>query len=243
MPDPLNYQPSHSAAYYVPPTQFDRKRLPISFLISAVVIGLAAVAYAKIQLKIELIHIRGAGAVVFALTIGVLCMASVRAGRVRSPAIAACAGALLLLFALYVMWVVWVHDYLNRTLSLTISYSVLVLHPSLLWRLINTIDRTGAWRLNGDLINGFILFLLWFGEGAMIVAAGTLFPLRGLFIGDPICRQCGTRCQRVPNFPYFAGDCQAQIASAIDSRTFGSLAPLLAPINENAPELRIRLKM
>jgi hypothetical protein len=241
MSEPLNYQPSHSAAYYVPPTQFDRKRLPIAFLITAVVIGLGAVVYAKIQLNIDQIHIRGAAAVVFALAVGGVCMAPVRAGRVRSPALAACLGAILSLFALYVMWVVWVHDYLNRTLGFNISYSILIRYPSVLWRVIKSIDRTGAWRLNGDLISGFILFLWWFGEGAMIVAAGTLFPLRGLFTSDPICRQCGARCKRVSGFPYFAGDRQSEIASAIDTRSFAQLSALPAPVNENAPELRIRL--
>jgi hypothetical protein len=240
MADPLNYQPSHSAAYYTPPSRFEFQRLIPAALGTAVVISGGAIAYSKIEPNVSGLHFRLAAAAAFAVVVGVLSITPVRIGKVRSPALAATIGALLSLLALWVAWIVWVHEILYFR-HINVHYSDLVSRPSALWHVIQYLNRSGVWIVDGEIQRGLILWLWWFGEGAMVVAAGTIFPTLRLFTSDPICTHCGSRCKRVPNLPNFAGDFQPQVAAALDNRAFDDLLPLPAPVTEDAPEVRIRL--
>jgi hypothetical protein len=240
MADPLNYQPSHSAAYYIPPSRFDLKSLVPAFFGTAVIIAAVAFAYGKIEPNIEALQFRFGAALACAIAVGVLAMVPIRLGKVRVPTIAASIGALLSLFALWVMWIVWVHEILIFR-GVSVGYLELARRPLALWRIILILNRDGVWILDGEIQRGAILWVGWFAEGAMIIAAATIFPTLRLFTSDPICSYCGSRCKRVPNFPNFAAEHQAQVAAAIEGRAFTNLLPLSAPPTDDAPEVRIRL--
>jgi hypothetical protein len=240
MADPLNYQPSHSAAYYVPPSRFDLKLLLPAVVGAAIVIAVVAIAYGKIEPNIEALHFRLVAAVACAVSVGVLAMAPIRLAKVRRPAMAASIGALLSLVALWVMWIVWVHEIL-RFRGFAADYLDLVRRPRALWRVILILNRDGVWIFEGDIQRGAILWFWWLGEGAMIVAAGTIFPTLRLFTSDPICSYCGSRCKRFPNLANFAAEHQPQVAAAIDNRSFNDLLSIPAPATDDAPEVRIRL--
>jgi len=240
MPDPLNYRASHSATYYTPPSRLDVRRTLAGLAGAAALAAIGGFLYAIIQPRLEDMWVRVGAAAVAALATGLLALLPVRYGRVRSPAIASVLGALVALIALYAIWLTWVHNVLHYN-RIMLSYRLLLMHPFFLLRCIRRINDIGTWSYRGDVYRGPVLLVLWLGEAAMIIAAGALLPIKGLFSDDPACRDCGSRCKRVPNLPRFAADRQEEFVSAVYDRDFAALATHAAPRNVDAPELSIRL--
>ena len=240
MPAPLQYQPSTSAIHYTPPARIDIRRTILYFLLAALLGCTGAIIYAKILPNLSNPLLRGSAPIAAAGAMALIALIPVRSGRVRIPVAAAFLGALLALITLYVMWLVWVHDILNRW-SWPVTFTDLLLHPMSFFRLIRIINRTGTWAYHGDIAAGFPLLLLWLIEAGLILAAGTLAPLKGITSDDPICRDCGTRCKYTPNLPRFAAEHEPALLAAIQNRTFSALSAFPPPAHEDAPELSLRL--
>jgi len=240
MPDPLNYRPSDSAVYYVAPSGIHVRRTIVGFVIAAVLAIIGGCVYGRIQPRLNILYVRGGAVLVAAGAVALLGLIPVRYGRVRIPVVAAFCGAFLALLALYAMWLVWVHDALI-TFGFAPSYLLLIIHPITSWNVIRLIKKAGTWSYRGDVASGPWLLVFWLGEAGIILAAGVLAPMRGLFSGDPTCRECGARCIRVPKLPRFGTDRQTEFLASIENRDFGSLASHPAAAHEDDPELTLRL--
>ncbi|MGD0387425.1 MAG: hypothetical protein ABSC42_00600 [Tepidisphaeraceae bacterium] len=172
--------------------------------------------------------------------LGVLALIPIRIGRVRGSGIASVVGTLLGLLALYVIWLTWVHEVLD-TWGFRVSYHALIVHPTVTFHLIRTINDVGTWKFHGEVARGFGLLIFWIGEAGIILAGSVVFSILGLYSGDPTCSKCGSRCKRIPNLPRFAVDRQDEFLSAIENRDFSSLTTHTAAKHQDDPELSLRL--
>jgi hypothetical protein len=240
MSDLLQYRPSESAIYYKPPRRVDWGRLSWGFAIALVLTIGGSIAYGRVLPKIDDAFGRIGAVIAAALAVGVLGVIAVRVGRVRIPVLAASLGAVISIVALYVMWFTWTASILARA-HWRHSPAAVLLNPVMFSRIIFLIGKSGTWMFKGDLVNGVPLYLLWMGEAGLIVAAGTLLPIAGLYSDEPVCAGCGRRCVRAPGFPRFSARNQAEFLSAIEGRNFDSLAGFAAPENADAPELSVKV--
>src|SRR5437764_6577040 len=91
----LNYQPSNSAVYYVPPKRVNWVRMAVGFVVAAALAALGAVLYVVVLPKVGSIYLRLGTVAAAAVATGLLGVIPVRMGRVRSPVVAAFMGAVL----------------------------------------------------------------------------------------------------------------------------------------------------
>jgi hypothetical protein len=240
MSDSLNYQPSNSAVYYTPPKRIDILRTVLGFVGAAVAAAVGGFIYGQIQPGLHSFYVRVGAVVVAAGVTGLLGLLPIRFGKIRIPLVAAFIGTVIAMIALYAMWLSWV-DHVLTAVGAFNSYRVLILHPVTLLRIVKIINRTGTWSHNGYVINGVMLLIYWLCEAGLILGAGVLIPVNGLFSSDPACRDCGSRCVRISSLPRFATDRQEDFVNAIENRDFASLPSHAAPDHADAPELSIRL--
>jgi hypothetical protein len=238
MTAPLEYRPSHSAVHYTPPGSFEPGRTIVGFVIAAIAVAIASIIYAKIQPHLDTLYLRAGACVCAGIALGVLALIPVRIGHIRTPAPATVCGTLLGLIALYFMWLTLLHDVFRP-----LSYRALVMHPMLDVRLIQFVNRTGTWRMQLDARNvaGPLLLVFWIGEALIIVGGGVAIPINVLYSGDPVCKECGSRCKRVPNLPRFAVDRQVEFLEIMDRRDFDKITPFPAARSSDDPELSPRL--
>lgn len=239
MTTPLNYQPRNSAVYYTPPSHVDIGRTIVGCLITAIAIIIGSVLYAKIQPSLHGIYVRLGEVFVGALAVGFLAMIPVDYGKVRIPLLAAFIGAGLAMLAVYFMWLVWVHDYIQQ--GIPIGYGMLLKHPLVLTHLIRLINGVGAWTLHGEVVRGFPLAIFWLGEFAAILACGVLLPLKAIRNEEAACTSCGAPCKLVRPIARFADDRKAELVAAVENHEFDSLASHEPPGGDSAPQLSLRL--
>jgi hypothetical protein len=106
---------------------------------------------------------------------------------------------------------------------------------------MEALNKSGTWSYHDQVYTGGDLGFIWLIEAGTIFSSGVILARAGVVKDEAMCLECGSRCQRVPNFPRFATDRRDDFLAAIHSRDFASLKSHKAPRNENAPELSILL--
>jgi hypothetical protein len=197
--------------------------------------------YSELQPGIHSFILRGGAVLTSAIAVGLLGLIPVRYGRVHSVMIAAWISAALSIVSQYAIWLSWLHHALFHRLALSMSYSLLIWHPTTTMQLIKLINRIGTWSTQGEIVHGPILWGLWLAEAGVIVAIGVLIPIRGVTTDDPDCRECGSLCRRVPNLPRFAVDRQNEFVASVEARDFTAIATHARARHEDDPELSLRL--
>src|SRR5205807_1672908 len=86
-----------------------------------------------------------------------------------------------------------------------------------------------------------LLLIFWLCEAGIILAAGVLAPIKGLFNDEPVCRECGAKCELGSRLPRFSADRQEAVIALVENRQFDLLPTHEAPDHEDAPELSLRL--
>ncbi len=122
------------------------------------------------------------------------------------------------------MWLEWTHAAFAG-FDMSLSYWNMILHPTVLLHVIQFLNQSGTWNYQRDEVQGYPLLFLWIGEAGIILAAGVLFPIKGLFTDDPSCRHSN----RAPSAP----------SSSTQPKTAHTATPnLYAPRNplQNPPE-------
>jgi len=178
------------ARYYQPSGRLSLKALLLAPL-ALPVVALAATVYSYVTLYLPII-----GYVTVLLTVGLgFAVAAVatmvlKRGRVRSVPFALLITAGLGLFTTWFMWMTWGYALVHQNDG-ELPF-VALLWPPNLWELISIVNDKGAWNIHGATPTGFVLWVLWAVEAAIIIG---LPVVTGLAVArEPFCEHCDAWC-------------------------------------------------
>ena len=135
----------------------------------AIVGSILALIYAYFDAASPFIYLNLIGAIaVGAIPAIVTGMLAVRT-RLRNATIVTLAGAIVGFIALYVAWAAWPNAILGEKIGTDVRFAHLLASQVALGRTIGWINRNGAWRIGSTVETGFILWLAWAGEAAIII--------------------------------------------------------------------------
>lgn len=228
------------AQYY---TESGRSSLPglgLGLLVGATVGAVLGFVYAYAVLYIPLVVIR------FLFTLGFGALAGLfaaglplRLGKIRNGRVRLLATLLVVLFAWYVSWVVWVWALLRRADVTGVNLLALALQPDVLWQAVLRINEVGAWRLRSVTTTGVVLWGVWAVEAAVIVGLGTLLGVVGSG-AEPFCESCEAWCQKAEIGRVAAGD-EGELQRRMEAKDTGYLEQVGAPAADAAHWTRLDL--
>lgn len=169
---------------------------PLAFP-TVLLVGLPAAMLLATIYAYAILYIPIAGYVTFILSVGfgLLCGVAfgyaMRLGKVRNRTLGIALPLLLGLLAFYAHWAIWVYAFLQRA-DVDASLVGLFFQPSVLWEIVASINKTGAWELFHSTPTGIVLWLLWTAE-ALLIVVPCVFGAFAM-ISAPFCERCGKWC-------------------------------------------------
>lgn len=185
--------------YYRHSNELNAPRTIVTLTIS-VAVALAAgaaygwaVQYAPAEPELFTLVILAFGAIVGAVTAGLLRWACVRNRLIyRGVAIG------IPLLAWYASWAMWVGFILRRS-GYIVSYPMALAHPLLVFDVARNVNEGGTWSIVGHTPTGLILWLLWIVEAAFILGIAISIALK-MNSDEPYCESCQAWCARTGGF-------------------------------------------
>ncbi|HMG35825.1 MAG TPA: hypothetical protein VKM94_17960 [Blastocatellia bacterium] len=145
--------------------------------------------------------------------------------RVRNNLIAAFAGGLVGLIALYVAWAAWPDAVLGDRSGMNMKFLHLLTSPAALLQSVGWINKNGAWRIGYSVQTGFVLWVAWVGE-AVIVIGFSMYVAR-IFVRDRVfCEACQHWCEKEKNVLEAHGWGTEELSSRLEAKDFDYLATL-----------------
>ncbi len=148
-------------------------------VVASIVLGFI---YAYAIFFIPFVYINFFITVFFGAGIGAAVGWGARIGKVRNGAVIALAGLGFGLVGECFQWWKWVEIGVA-------SASIKVTSAGQLIEVIQAIAENGAWSIFGFTPTGFLLYLIWFAEGTIIVLGAGLVAY-GMFSSSPFCEKC-----------------------------------------------------
>lgn len=184
----------------------------------------AAPIYAYVILYNPIIIISALASAIFGGLVGFSTAAALGAGKVRNTVAAVAATFLMMLFAFYVSWAVWVYAWLRRA-EQEISLLPLLLFPPVLLDIIQQINRVGAWTLRGTTVQGVVLWGVWAGE-ALLLFGVAFWALRDNLLRVPFCEGCLDWCKGSEGVARLAAANPSELKQRLEAKDLGYLEKL-----------------
>lgn len=129
-------------------------------------------------------------AVLLGMGMGIAINRGIKLGKIRNMKIAVAVAVFCGLLAYYMQWVIFdelmysnaftFNLNLNEIGVLLKNFFYLFSHPSELWAEITALNEVGSFSIKGsDVINGSLLWVVWFGEFAIIMSSVLYFVITG----------------------------------------------------------------
>ena len=239
---PLEYRPSFGATHYKPARTFDPARLALG--VAAAGVGALAVgaAYGVIDFRVDSLHGKAFAISGAAVGTGLVTLAAIKVGRVRTRATATVLAALIGLVALYASWVAWPWAVLNRQ-GIAFNPLQLVASPTLHFDLVRAINAEGVWSYDRVPVRGVILLIVWIVEAVLIVLGAVVVAVTVSQDGvdRPYCERCRRWCVRQRGLPDLAAVDEERVAAEVEAKDFDALAARGPLLDDDEPHIWLKL--
>ena len=195
--------------------------------------------YAYIILYCPFVYINFFATLFYGCAVGFLGVILLKRQKVRNTQVAITVGLVLGLAAIYAEWVVWMFGFLGRA-EVERELLGLAVSPATLWALILEVNKVGAWEIKGSSPTGWVLWLVWGIEAAMIVGASIVAAM-SVMDGEPYCESCGTWCTEESNVAEVQACEPAVLKQRVESKDMGFLETLGARAADASDWLQVKL--
>jgi len=183
---------SQKSTYYTHSGRAPAKGLILAIAGGAAASSLLALVYAYFDAACPFIYLNMVGTAIVGTVAGIVTGRLLVRGLVRNNLAAATAGAAVGLIALYVAWAAWPGALIDKPTT-DLRFAHLLTSPAALWATITAINHQGAWKFDGRIQSGVVLWLAWAGEAAYFMGLG-LYWARRYVASEPFCEVCQHWC-------------------------------------------------
>jgi len=228
----INYS---SPLYYRESGGFSAAKFLPAVLIGALLTAVFGGVYAYCDLYNPCLSVL---TVLLTMGFGAVCGATsgrlMRWAEVRNTSARAINSIIVAAVGLYASWVFWLYALITRYSKRPIQGFTplsLVLHPGIMWRLIQVVNREGAWSIGGhgsastrSPVTGIALWLCWAAEAVLIVGT-CIVTANKTASAFPYCEACGRWAQKMKQLFTTSPMDLNELRSQLESQNY---APLIA---------------
>jgi hypothetical protein len=159
--------------------------------VGGVVGAVLAFVYAYLILYNPFIYINALASLAFGAVAGAAVGIGLNLGKVRSTLVSGVVSVVVVSFAFYVSWVVWVYALLQRAdvdVAMTTFFN-----PLALWSAVDIINAEGAWSLKSWTPTGGTLWFFWAVEAGCVFVPGLVAGMGGS--SGTFCEACQAWCE------------------------------------------------
>jgi hypothetical protein len=214
-----------SLLYYQHSGNYSASGVLGSLLGGAAATVVLAFVYAYVILYCPFIYINFFASLFFGGVVGFVGTTLLKRQKVRNNQVAAAAGLVLGLIAVYAQWIVWMFGFLGRADVEGRSLLALALDPSFLWSLILEVNNQGAWNIKGSTPTGGVLWAVW-GIEALLIGGAAFFVAKSMMESEPYCESCGSWCEEEGDIAQLQPCDSAEMKHRMESKDLGFLERL-----------------